>query len=315
MIGHGIIYLPAPPVWGSPPANWIVTDNEGYYLFVEELVYIGSELQPPNVMVQLEDQNPTLVGWWDEANGKLAPVDIVRYKEIRPFGNYAGRATKQLRYHYWLGFPDRELDTDGSLYPSDEQPFDLEFRHIEQAGKWAWRCEMHGEAGTRDPGVRAIGVYSDPECTQYLYTTGAFVQGVSEWQDGAPTVWYCQTPPGFESVDKGEWYLAVLYGAAQEGYLTLSPNEDSERYLFWENNQPVAGSDWVDSGATVTGQSGQLYYISDPAVVDGLEANQAIRFGDTAETTFVSVWAGTDNLIQINPYVAANAGDVLWVWQ
>jgi len=70
---------------------------------------------------------------------------------------------------------------------------------------------------------------------------------------------------------------------------------------------------WVDTGATVTGQTGQLYYVSTPIANLNLTAGQAIRLG-AAETTYVATWAGTDNLMQINPYVAAATGAKVWKW-
>jgi hypothetical protein len=36
-----------------------------------------------------------------------------------------------------------------------------------------------------------------------------------------------------------------------------------------------------------------------------------VKLGDQ-ETTFVGVWAGTNNLIQIDPFVTAAVGDHLW---
>jgi hypothetical protein len=59
------------------------------------------------------------------------------------------------------------------------------------------------------------------------------------------------------------------------------------------------------------GRSGTLYYLSDAAEVAAMVPGEKIRLGDQ-DTTFVSVWAGTNNLIQINPYVVAAVGDHLW---
>lgn len=74
------------------------------------------------------------------------------------------------------------------------------------------------------------------------------------------------------------------------------------------------GEAWVDTGATVTGQAGQLFYVSVAISTLGLTAGQAIRIGPTLETTFVQVWPGTTTLMQINPYVAATAGMKVWKW-
>ena len=77
--------------------------------------------------------------------------------------------------------------------------------------------------------------------------------------------------------------------------------------------EPPPSATWVDTGATVTGQAGQLYYVSQPIASLGITAGQAIRLG-AAETTYVSTWAGTDNLMQINPSVAASTGAKVWKW-
>lgn len=68
------------------------------------------------------------------------------------------------------------------------------------------------------------------------------------------------------------------------------------------------GEAWVDTGATVTGQAGQLFYVSADISTLGITAGQAIRFGEALETTFVQVWPGTTTLMQIAPFVAASVG-------
>jgi len=79
-----------------------------------------------------------------------------------------------------------------------------------------------------------------------------------------------------------------------------------------EGEEPI-GEQWIDTGSTVTGQTGQLYYVSEPIANLGLTVGQAIKLGD-AETTYAGTWGGTDDLMQINPYVTASVGDVVWKW-
>lgn len=43
-----------------------------------------------------------------------------------------------------------------------------------------------------------------------------------------------------------------------------------------------------------------------------MTAGQAIRFGDSLETTYVQTWPGTTALMQINPYVLAQVGMKVW---
>jgi hypothetical protein len=80
---------------------------------------------------------------------------------------------------------------------------------------------------------------------------------------------------------------------------------------LWEVHQEGGGTVWTDTGVTIMGRSGTLYYLSDAAEVAAMVPGEKIRLGDQ-DTTFVSVWAGTNNLIQINPYVVAAVGDHLW---
>lgn len=186
----------------------------------------------------------------------------------------------------------------------------IEIRHKQFSnGLWGWRAEMRSQSGEFEPGVRAIGIYSDAACTQYLYTTGAFVldnasgRYVTEWNSG-------------DSV-KTTRYFALLYAALQETIGTLLATEDvAVVYLKYglPAELPPAGATWVDTGATVTSQAGQLFYVSSDISTFGLTAGQAIRFGETLETTYVQTWPGTTTLMQINPYVAAQVGMQVWKW-
>jgi len=108
---------------------------------------------------------------------------------------------------------------------------------------------------------------------------------------------------------EGAWCQAVQAHVSQEDWTPpIVP-------ALWVAvvEEPPAGATWVDTGATVSGQAGQLYYLSATVAAIGLSAGQAIKLGE-AETTFVALWAGTDNLIQINPYVAAAVGAKVWKW-
>ena len=261
---------------------------------------------------------------WDYDGVAQTAIDLAAYETIRPLGNEAGQATGELVYHYVLGHAPRQLEP-GRLYPVTNSPFDLEIRHQQITEGtwqgWGWRAEMHGDSGSRDPGVRAIGIYSDADCTQYLYTTGAFVQGVSAWQldgNGNPlTVWYTECPLGQLRPSRGDWYIAVLYAALQEGHQTLPETQDTIRYLFWENDQPAppTGASWVDTGLTIIQQAGQVYRLS--GIPTDLVVGQALRLGDTAETTFAGYWPtlGTpSDYIQITPFVQVALGSVVWKW-
>lgn len=264
----------------------------------------------------------TVIANWKAEDGDPTTIDLAAYLEIRPLGNAEdGSATDGLAAHSIVGHAPRNLEP-GKRYPDALAPFDLEIRHKEVIGTfsgWGWRAEMHGSAGNRDPSVRAIGVYSDAAASQYLFTTGAFVQGVSEWQvddEGhALTVWYTECPAGQLQQAKTDWHFAVLWASVQEGIATLGAGVDAIRYLFWDRIQgqePQVGQTWVDTGATVAQLVAAGIYRLDSIVE--LVPGQVIRIGD-AETVFTGYWptAGSPNTyIAIAPHVAAVAGGRVW---
>lgn len=281
------------------------------------------------VMEVLHTVNPLLPG--DTlvahrlAEESVATIDNAAiYEQIRPFGNNPdGSATGVLLYHYIDGYPVR-LFQSGDPYPVDNEPFDAEIRHkyfetpaTPVSTGWGFRFELIGAAHTRDPSARAIGAYSDPECTQYLWTTGALQLGTSDWQTdelGTPLeVWYTDSWDGDRPASQKDWHVAMLLGSAQEGHQTLPAGSDGVEYLFWQYSQPGEG-EWVDTGATIISQAGTIYQISDEAEVARLSPGQPIKLGEL-ETTFTGVWAGGADYIEINPFVQATVGDPLWSFE
>jgi len=298
--------------------------------------YDGSiifKVMNPTDPTRIEDQ---LIGGCAPGSIPLPGFDFETYQLIRPLGNHEdGTATGILGYSGWAGWPPRKLGDPVSealveqLYPQSVLPFDAECRPkyfdtpaTPASTGWGFRYELVGRASYRDPTARAIGVYSDAECTQYLWTTGALQLGPSDWQvdgQGNPLeVWYTDSWDGDRPPEKKDWHIAVLLGSAQEGHATLKTAAESVRYLFWEFDQgyePPPAGQWVDTGATIIAQAGTVYRISDAAVAAALIPGQAIRLGDTAETTFTGVWAGGADYIEIDPFVQAAVGDVVWAWQ
>ncbi len=185
----------------------------------------------------------------DRTGALLRETDELFY-QIRPLGNNPdGRATKQLQYPYAAGERQRQLES-GRLYPASNSPFAIAVTHKEWAGQsnptwdgWGWRAEfvVDPSGGTRNPGVRAIAIYSDEECTQYQFTTGAFVEGPSDWQmdeEGDPlTVWYTETPIGRATPTQEPVHHAVLYASLQEGHATMWPGDEGTLFNYWENDQ------------------------------------------------------------------------------
>jgi len=120
-------------------------------------------------------------------------------------------------------------------------PYFVEIQHKYFEGTWAgwgWRAEINGASKGRDPTSRAIGVYNDSEWTAYLYTTGAFVEQVSEWQTddagNSVRVWATETPAGYAKPDKEQWNLALLKGSAQEVRTHLLATEDSTTMPYFD---------------------------------------------------------------------------------
>lgn len=95
---------------------------------------------------------------------------------------------------------------------------------------WGWKVTMLSDDPVRDITARAVGVYSDAECTSYLYTTGAFVD------DGGGT-YFTECPVGQRTATPDQVNFALLLGAAQEGYFNLSDGGDSTEALFWSSDQ------------------------------------------------------------------------------
>jgi len=106
-------------------------------------------------------------------------------------------------------------------------------------------------------------------------------------------------------------YDAVDYECIQSHWTQADWTPDATPALWKVHQSGGGGTVWTDTAATVTGQSGQLYYISDSAIVAQMVPGEQIRLGDQ-DTAFVSVWAGTDNLIEVDPFITAAVGDHLW---
>ena len=279
-----------------------------------------------------------IIGVWDYDGVPVGAPDVDSYTAIRPLGNDAGQATGTLGYHHVMGHAPRMLgdpeaaDPIERLYPADDQPFAIEVRHKEFTGNsnpewdgWGWRAEIVGGAASRDPSARAIGIYSDEDASQFLYTTGAFSEQPSAWQvdaDGLPlTVWATEYNPGllgYPNDSKAPVHHACLLGSAQEGHASLQPEQESAYHEFWDHDQPSSpapGADWVDTGATITQLVGAgIYRVS--AVVT-LAPVQALRLGDTAETVFNGYWPTANtpsDYLTIAPHVSAAVGAIVWAW-
>jgi len=181
----------------------------------------------------------------DEEGEPLFPP-TADYAVLRPLGNAPdGLATKNLRYTHPAGAKQEWLEKE-QVYPvtNDAMAIDTRYWWDPTAGweGWGWRSEIVHTASNRPPQNRAIGIYTDVDCSDYLYTTGAFKQEESHWQvdeDGNPlTVWATNNPPGRVNPEKEPVHFSLLHGAEQEGHSSLYANGDEEvKLLYWEHDQ------------------------------------------------------------------------------
>lgn len=77
-----------------------------------------------------------------------------------------------------------------------------------------WKCTLLDFSTGMQPTNTAMAVYNAPDCTNYLFTTGAFV-----WDADAQT-WGATCPAGFEPGD-ADINFGVLYGSAPLACFTM----------------------------------------------------------------------------------------------
>ena len=97
---------------------------------------------------------------------------------------------------------------------------------------WGWVCIVLSDDPQRTITARAIALYSDPEATNYLGTSGAFIQDGSYGNH-----YYCVCPTALYTSTRQDIYWALLFGAAQEGHYTLAESDDQIAAEFWEDIQ------------------------------------------------------------------------------
>ncbi len=263
----------------------------------------------------------TVVGEWDEQTGApLIPVGDDYAEWINPFGNVDGKATGAPDSTRWQGHGEKKLyhyevdETDPENViitaqdsPDDNQAFSLliERQFIEDDGfpdiPHGWKVTMVSEDPNRDVTARGIGIYSDPEATQFLYTTGAFVP------DGETFSTVC--PVGQRTADKVQINFALLLGSAQEGIWNLPIGTDSGERRFWEKDQipPPAGGEWIDSGHVVESMAGTTTITDDNS---SFFPAQIVRI-ETFEMTVMGLWTSTGLVLE--PYRASTVGAAIQI--
>ena len=218
----------------------------------ENSAYVG-ELTNGDYVHLLPNEDPaaTLIGHWDN-DGSLTVVDMLAYDQLRPLGNDAGVATGALDLIHYAGHAQRHLQAAPAVdtmpeYPSGTQPFTATMaRRMDETPGWeghGWSFTVEFVDPNRPPTNRAVGIYSDPECTAYLYTAGALVltdTGEVEVVDEVeiPIMKYMSVnPAGKATVAPEDIYFALLHGSAQEGINTLLAGDEENMRYYWENDQ------------------------------------------------------------------------------
>jgi hypothetical protein len=153
------------------------------------------------------------------------PITPDYYEHVLRTRNEAGAATLTRSVMQWQGHSEVKYTQDDQRYSDDHSPFTLRMtrQYVDDANPdwsgWGWVCQMISADPKRDITARAIGIYSDPGHTQFLYTTGAFVD---DGQGGYHTV----CPVGQRTAEPDPIYYALLLGSAQEGTAILDDPAD-----------------------------------------------------------------------------------------
>jgi hypothetical protein len=96
---------------------------------------------------------------------------------------------------------------------------------------FGWLCTVLPPLDTeRDIQNRKVTVYTEPECINVLYSTGAFVNGAGLWTTNAPSGNWTPTPDDV-------YFALTTVGNVQEGCWTLAAGEDETIREFWDHDQ------------------------------------------------------------------------------
>ncbi|GAF68391.1 unnamed protein product, partial [marine sediment metagenome] len=96
---------------------------------------------------------------------------------------------------------------------------------------WGWICTVEPPLDTqRDIQNRKITVYTEPECINVLYSTGAFVDNAGTWTTNAPSGNWTPTPDDV-------YFALTTVGNVQEGCWQLNEGQDETLAEFWASDQ------------------------------------------------------------------------------
>ena len=255
------LYIAEPPLETVP-------DQGGTFNLGEQDGISRYMTREPINAADYPDNTVTLVGEWDKDGRAFSVIHLDNYRYFfRDFRNDPDSfGTDDLDFIHWQGHKQRAMQDQNQevvgrvIFPADDQAFQLKMEHDEitegtHQGH-GWKCTMLSEDPHRDITARAIGIYSDPECTQYLYTTGAFIMTdipAGEDEEGNPV--YIQRPqtvcpPGQLKATREPVYFALLLGSLQEGKMALPAEQDSITRNFWQGTGGGIG-EWAPAVAYV----------------------------------------------------------------
>ena len=209
------------PVWTRPEMVPVTSYDNG----TEWHVYLSS------ADTTADYAGSRLLGGWGEDGLAITAIDPDVAEYLQPAGNVEGEAPTSVAFNHFMGHaPERAItDTPAAdtlpQFPADKQPYQVTvertvilddgFAHIPHG--FVFRIQF--AAPDTQPTARSFGVYSDVECTQYLWTPGAFQNAGPD--DEGDTIWQINCPVGQRTAEPQEWHFAMLLGAAQVGKFTL----------------------------------------------------------------------------------------------
>lgn len=261
-----LIALPSPiePVRTRPEMMPVASYDNGS----EWHVYLSSE------DTSADYAGSRLLGGWGEAGLAITAIDSDVAEYLQPAGNVEGEAPTSVAFNHFMGHaPERAItDTPAAdtlpQFPADKQPYQVTvertvilddgFAHIPHG--FVFRIQF--AAPDTQPTARSFGVYSDVECTQYLWTPGAFQNAGPD--DEGDTIWQINCPVGQRTAEPQEWHFAMLLGAAQVGKFTLPVGQESTTRYFFEANR----GEW--GGGTAEWAVGVSYAVDDQVTYQGI---------------------------------------------
>ena len=233
---------PQPPMENNPipeQKNFFRRDDyDGKFLF----------LTPFDMLVQYP--GGTQIGEWSNDGVSAGAVHSDYAEFIRPFGNEAGKASDIQDFSHFSGHRQRAMQEVAAVdtlseYPVDNQPFKIKLTrtNITDDGwphiPWGFQARLTFADPNRQPDSYSIGVYSDPECTAYLWTPGAWI-----WTDTGEVdeylnpifAWIIDCPIGQRTATREDWNICNLLGSDQQGMYSMLANQDEFERLFWEES-------------------------------------------------------------------------------